>query len=84
MKIVCINSANKPAKIPMEEWVKEGETYTLIGVVKMGLQSDKLGYLLKEVKLSKSSFPYEYYDSNRFKPATEVEVFEEAELEASI
>ena len=84
MKIVCINSANKPAKIPMEEWVKEGETYTLIGVVKMGLQANKLGYLLKEVKLSKGSFPYEYYDSNRFKPATEVEVFEEAELEASI
>lgn len=68
----------------MEEWVKEGETYTLVGVVKMGLQANKLGYLLKEVKLSKGSFPYEYYDSDRFAPATEVEVFEEAELEASI
>lgn len=84
MRVTCINSANKPAKIPMEEWVKEGETYTLVGVVKMGLQANKLGYLLKEVKLSKGSFPYEYYDSDRFAPATEVEVFEEAELEALI
>jgi len=34
----------------------------------MGLQENKFGVLLKEVKLSSSSFPYEFYDEERFLP----------------
>jgi hypothetical protein len=34
----------------------------------MGLQDNKFGVLLKEVKLSDESFPYELYDSERFLP----------------
>jgi hypothetical protein len=84
MRVVCINSSAKPAKIPIEEWVKEGEEYTVTKVVNMGLQKNKLGFLLKEVQLSKKSFPYEYYDADRFAPVTEVVVEEEADLEAAI
>jgi hypothetical protein len=32
----------------------------------MGIQAGKFGYLLKEVSLSKESFPYEYYSADRF------------------
>jgi hypothetical protein len=66
MKVICINDANKPAKIPLNEWVKEGTIYTVTEVVNMGLQPGKFGYLLKEVSLSKESFPYEYYSADRF------------------
>jgi hypothetical protein len=84
MKVICINDKSRPVKIPIEEWIKEGEQYTVTKVVNMGLQKNKLGFLLKEVQLGKKSFPYEFYDAERFAPVTEVVVKEEAELEAAI
>lgn len=66
MKMICIDSSNKPAKVPVEQWIKEGEVYTVIKVVKMGLQDGKYGVLLKEVQMSTDCFPYEYYDADRF------------------
>ena len=68
MKMVCIDSSNKPAKVPVEQWIKEGEVYTAIKIVKMGLQDKKYGLLLKEVQMSADCFPYEYYDADRFIP----------------
>jgi hypothetical protein len=68
MKVICIDSSNKPAKISPEEWIEEGIVYTVVSVVNMGLQPGKLGVTLKEVQLSKKSFPYEYYDATRFLP----------------
>ena len=68
MKAICIDSSNKPAKVPIEQWVKEGETYTIIKIVKMGLQDVRYGVLLKEVQMSADCFPYEYYDAERFIP----------------
>ncbi len=44
----------------------EGQIYTITRVVRMGLQNNKFGVLLKEVKLSSESFPYELYDADRF------------------
>lgn len=68
MQVVCINSGNKPKKISPYEWVKEGEIYTVIEISKMGLQAGRFGYKLKEVQLSEQSFPYEYYNADRFVP----------------
>lgn len=90
MKVICIDSSNKPAKVPVEQWIKEGETYTVIKVVKMGLQDGRYGVLLKEVQMSADCFPYEYYDAERFIPLDirlhqveeeKEEVLEEADLE---
>jgi hypothetical protein len=87
MKVICINSSNKPAKVPIEQWVKEGETYTIIKLVTMGLQDGRHGVLLKEVQMSADCFPYEYYDADRFVPLDtrvanmEEEVVKEADLE---
>ena len=66
MKVICIDSSNKPSKIPDNEWITEGQVYTVTQVVKMGLQNNKAGVKLKEVELSESSFPYEFYDFERF------------------
>lgn len=73
-KVICINSSNKPSKVPIEQWVKEGEIYTVIEVANMGLQPGKLGVLLKEVQMSADCFPYEYYDINRFVPVEDESV----------
>jgi hypothetical protein len=87
MKAICIDSSKKPAKIPIEQWIKEGETYTITKVVKMGLQDGRYGVLLKEVQMSADCFPYEYYDADRFIPLDtkvlnmEEEAVKEADLE---
>jgi len=87
MKAICIDSSKKPAKIPIEQWIKEGETYTITKVVKMGLQDGRYGVLLKEVQMSADCFPYEYYDADRFLPldilieVREEEAVKEADLE---
>jgi len=66
MRAICIDASNKPSKIPDNEWIVEGEVYTITRIVRMGLQDNKFGVLLKEVKLSSNSFPYELYDAERF------------------
>jgi hypothetical protein len=87
MRAICIDDKNRPMKILPSEWIREGETYTITRVIRMGLQDGKYGVLLKEVQLSAESFPYEYYDADRFLPLdilTEVrkeEVVKEADLE---
>lgn len=83
MKSICIDSSNKPAKVPVEQWIKEGETYTIIKVVKMGLQDNKYGVLLKEVQMSADCFPYEYYDADRFIPL-DIRVYEAEEKKEEV
>lgn len=68
MQVVCINDKNRPKRIPPEKWIKEGETYTVIGATKMNIQLNKIGLKLKEIELDHSCFPYEYFDADRFKP----------------
>jgi hypothetical protein len=68
MKVICIDADKKPKNVPIEEWVKEGEMYNVTRIVRMGLQKDTYGFLLKEVQLSSRSFPYELYDATRFLP----------------
>jgi len=88
MKVICIDSANKPKKIFPDEWIQEGVVYTVVEVIKMGLQPGKLGVRLKEVCLTQKSFPYEYYDSSRFLPIeglfAEDQKIEEKELELDL
>lgn len=83
MRVVCIDSSNKPAKIPIEQWVKEGEVYTVVKIVQMGLQDGKYGFLLKEVQMSTDCFPYEYYDADRFIPL-DIRVYEAEEKEEEV
>ena len=68
MRAICIDDTNKPNRIPQNEWIVEGETYTIIRFVRMELEKNKFGVLLKEVQLSSESFPYELYDAERFLP----------------
>ena len=66
MQVICINDSNKPKRVSQSEWITKGKIYTVVEVVKMNLQNNKLGYRLKEVQLSDQSFPYEFYSAERF------------------
>jgi len=68
MQVICIDDQNKPKRVSPYEWIEEGKMYTVIEVSKMGLQAGRFGYKLKEIQLSDQSFPYEFYDADRFVP----------------
>jgi hypothetical protein len=81
-KVVCVNDQNKPKKIPLSEWVVQGNVYTVRRVVPLAL-GNKLGFELEEVALSPDSFPYEFYSASRFKPTEdekEIAKYEEVDL----
>jgi len=83
LKVVCINAQNKPDKIPLTEWLVQGEIYTVRKVVNMALMNNQVGFELEEVSLSPESFPYEYYSASRFKPTEdekEIAKYEESDL----
>ena len=84
MKVICIDADKKPKNVPIEEWVQEGDTYTVTRIVIMGLQKDIYGFLLKEVQLSSRSFPYELYDSSRFLPIDLLSMMKEEKEEEVI
>ncbi len=63
--VICIDASNKPNDIPNSKWVKKGEIYTVIRVVKLPLQAMAIGYELEEIDL-KDCFPYQFFSSNRF------------------
>lgn len=72
-KVMCINAENKPKRVSLYEWLEEGVIYTVVEITKMGLQAGRFGYKLKEVQLSDQSFPYEFYNAERFVPVEQIE-----------
>ena len=65
VKCICINDSDKPKKIPAERWVKKGTEYTVVFTTTV-LPQKQLAFLLDEIELDKSCFPYEYYLADRF------------------
>ena len=83
-KVVCVNDQNKPKKIPLSEWVVQGNVYTVKQIVQLALMNNQLGFELEEVSLSPDSFPYEYYSASRFIPLEdEKEIAKHEELDLS-
>ena len=76
MKVICINSEGKPENIALNEWIQEGEIYTVYQIDRMGLQHGKIGFKLEEIELTGESFPYEYYDAERFRPIEPMVILE--------
>lgn len=81
MRVTCINDKNKPKQIPADKWIKEGEQYTVIFIMQMNIQQNKLGFKLAEIDLGYSCFPYEYFDANRFAVVQDAPVLKEELVE---
>lgn len=67
MRVVCIDDSKRPADIPVEKWIEKGKEYTVINVIRMVAQGNKLGFVLQEIDLS-DCFPYECFSASRFAP----------------
>jgi hypothetical protein len=84
-KVICIDASNRPKRISPYEWLEEGKVYTVVEVARMSLQQNRFGFRLKEVQLSDQSFPYEYYNAERFIPIDLLEqVAKESEKEPEL
>ena len=72
MKIMCVNDANRPKEIPQHKWVKKDQIYTLIEVQNL-LSSQSFGFVLAEIDLDESCFPYHYFSPERFVPIDSIQ-----------
>jgi hypothetical protein len=77
MKVICIDDSHRPAEVPVNQWIKKGEEYTVIKVVNCLGQGIK-GYELAEVKINAAL--YKYFAASRFR-LVEFKPEEELELE---
>jgi len=75
MTVVCINDSDKPNEIPIGKWIKKDNIYTVIDIQKL-LSSHQLGYVLEEITLDESCFPYFYFDARRFAMCDEIVINE--------
>jgi hypothetical protein len=84
MKVICIDSTNRPNEIPATHWVEEGKIYTVIQTDKLLGHSGKIGFKLEEINIDRFA-PYQYFDSARFNPyigPVEVSLKEEESIAA--
>jgi len=78
---VCIRDSGRPNEVPLSQWVKKGEMYTIINVVNCMFQGGIAGVELEEVKIDAGL--YKFFAADRFAPIAPLEVVEE-ELELAI
>lgn len=64
-KVICLDDKNRPDGIPTSKWVKKGQPYTVIEVVKLQLQNGLLAYKLEELNID-DCIPYQYFAAFRF------------------
>lgn len=79
MKVQCFDDTGRPNEIPLNKWVKKGETYTVIGSIKCNIQGGALALILAEIDLSDCE-PYKGFAANRFCPPEKKPVIKENEM----
>jgi len=65
IEAICIDDTKRPKEIPVDKWVKKGETYYIIYTV-WSIPSQALGVHLDEIALDDCCLPYEYFAASRF------------------
>lgn len=66
---MCINDCDRPSNIPLPNWPKQDQVYTLkeVLIANTDLSMGVLAFQLEEVALLPEHFPYKGYNANRFK-----------------
>ena len=67
MKIeaICVDNSHRPEVIPLNKWLKKGNSYTILFTT-LVLPQRKIGVHLAEIELTKDELPYEYFLISRF------------------
>jgi len=63
-KAICVDDKNRPAEIPITNWLVEGQPYTIINARQ--LPNGETGFIVEEIPLGEETFPYFYLSSSRF------------------
>jgi len=71
--VICLDDSNRPDAIPTNKWIKKGEIYHPVSLLKCNVQNGTLGYILQEIELGPESSPYKCFSIWRFRPLTEQE-----------
>jgi hypothetical protein len=65
VETICINDKKRPKEIPVDKWLKEGQTYNVIYTVTV-LPQKQLAFHLAEISLDECCIPFEYFLAYRF------------------
>lgn len=66
MKVICINDEGRPEAVPLSKWIKKGEEYTVIDLIRCGMQPGRpFAYVLAEIDLSGCDY-YKGFSVHRF------------------
>lgn len=63
MTVICIDDKNRPPEVPLSNWIKEGETYSVMRVGMNKLTQEEY-FVLQEIQPTP---PYGGYNINRFR-----------------
>lgn len=62
--VVCIDTTKKPVEIPFHKWLVKDKQYTVIDVRRCS--NTGILFVLNEIDLDDTCFPYEGFNPNRF------------------
>lgn len=79
MEVQCLDDSNRPSVIPISKWVKKGNLYNVLEVVKCNVQGGILGFKLEEIQLGADELPYKYFAATRFSIPIPDNIVEEIE-----
>ena len=81
MKVLCVDSKNRPNEVPVSRWVSKDKEYTIVKVCYM-VQQDIYGCKLEELN-NDDLYPWSYFALNRFAISKQeiLEAVEEKQLE---
>lgn len=65
IRVICIDDRHRPNEVPVNRWVKKGETYHVVEISRMGMQGGAYGCKLAEIN-NDDLFPYQYFRLDRF------------------
>ena len=65
MKLICLDDKNKPKEIPESKFVKEGEWYELLMVIRC-MPGNIIGFQFVSPELDETCLPYICYLGTRF------------------
>lgn len=64
-EVICIDASRRPQEIPPHKWLTHKKKYTAIGA-KPTMKPGKFGFVLQEIDLDESCFPYDCFAIERF------------------
>jgi hypothetical protein len=73
IRVICIDDSNKPSEVNEKDWIKKGNKYTVIKLVRILNKRQYGGQGVKLLEKPINTDKYKYFKIERFKPLDEDE-----------